>query len=138
MKPFAILLLALVAPLLGACEHLRGSVAGSCSVFERPPYVVQGKTAYDQGVADNFVESGVAGCHWKRPAPRPASIDAAPGRKVMPQAKRRGLIKRIRDRVLPARVESAPAPAVVTPAPIAPAPLPPRRPIDELLDPRGR
>jgi hypothetical protein len=70
--------------LLGGCEWqtFKSSVAGSCAVFERPPYAVRGKAAYDQDVVDNFVESGVAGCNWTRPAPRPPQLDAPAGRKV--------------------------------------------------------
>jgi hypothetical protein len=132
------LIIILLAPLLAACEFqtFKSSVAGSCGVFERPPYAVRGKTAYDQNVADNFVESGVAGCNWKRPSPRPASLDAAPDRKVAPApVKRRSLVKRIRDRILPPKVETPP-PVVVAPPAAEPEPPPaPRRPIDELLRP---
>ncbi len=136
----AILLAALS---LVGCQTTGSSVAGSCKVFERPPYAVLGKTAYDQNVADNFIESGVAGCNWKRPAARPASLDVAPGRKAMPApVKRRSFVNRIRDRILPPKVEP-PAPAEVMPAapvvaapePVAPPPPAPRRPIDELLRP---
>jgi hypothetical protein len=148
---FALLLL---APLLGGCDlqTLKGSVAGSCAVFERPPYAVRGKTTYDQNVADNFVESGVGGCNWQRPAPRPAALDspARQSKVTPPPAKRRGLLKRIRDRVLPAKPAEPSFPHQA--APIEPVPEPPavglplpapqvierRDPIDELLYPKGR
>lgn len=131
-------------PMLGGCmQTFQSSVAGSCGVFERPPYAVLGKTRYDQDVADKFVESGVAGCNWKRPAVRPASLDVpAKGRAIAPApVKRKSIMKRIRDRVLPPKVE-APAAAVPPPAPVVVAPEPatpppaPRRPIDELLRPQ--
>lgn len=51
---------------------------GACSAFTPPPYVVKGKTRYDQQWVDTQTEAGVAGCGFKRPGPRPASIDAKP------------------------------------------------------------
>ena len=129
---------------LGGCPgtSLPGSVAGGeCRVFERPPYAVLGKTRYDQHVADTFVESGVGGCGWQRPAKRPASLDVAPGQKVAAVAapKKRGLFKRIRDRLTTKKEpvpflppEAPPAPIAVVPAPVPP----PRDPVDELLHPR--
>lgn len=140
-----VILLAALAPLLGACETTKGSVAGSCGVFERPPYAVKGKTPYDQGVADNFVESGVAGCSWKRPASRPASIDASASRKATaPTVSKRGLLKRIKDRathpftagVAPV-VVSPPIAAEPTMHPMIEPPPRPRDPVDELLHPAG-
>ena len=139
-----LLSIVLAAPLLSGCmQHFQSSIAGTCKVFERPPYAVRGATPYDQNVADNFVEGGVAACNWKRPAPRPASLDAPVkgGAVAVVPVKRKGFIKRIRDRVLPARAEppaavSAPAPVVAAPEPAAPPPAP-RRPIDELLRPRS-
>lgn len=144
-----ILILLLLAPLLAGCmQTLGGSVAGSCAVFERPPYAVKGKTSYDQNVADNFVESGVAGCSWNRPAARPASLDAPVYRKaaVPAQAKKRGLLKRIKDRVV--HPFSAPVAPVVLSPPVAAEPpsLPPmiepppkpRDAVDELLHPNGK
>jgi hypothetical protein len=128
-------------PVLGGCmQTFKSSVAGSCGVFERPPYAVLGKTRYDQDVADKFVESGVAGCSWKRPAARPASLDALVRRKATAApVKRKSFVKRIRDRILPPKVET-PAPVEVpvptaAPDPVPPPALPPRRPIDELLRP---
>lgn len=137
-------LLLLLPVLLTGCKTLGdgGSVAGSCAVFERPPYAVKGKTSYDQNVADNFVESGVAGCNWKRPVARPASIDAPikRGASPAPPPMKRGFIKRIKDRVVHpfakpvAQIVESPAPAPL-PAPVAPPP--PRDPVDELLHPNG-
>jgi hypothetical protein len=128
-------------PLLGGCmQHFQSSVAGTCKVFERPPYAVRGATSYDQNVADKFVESGVAGCNWRRPAARPASLDVPAKRKaVATPVKRKSFVKRIRDRILPPKV-GTPAPAEIpvptgAPDPVPPPPLAPRRPIDELLRP---
>jgi hypothetical protein len=135
----------LLALPLGGCEFqtFKSSVAGSCAVFERPPYAVRGKTPYDQGVADNFVESGVAGCNWPRPAARPAELDApAPARKVVTPANKRGVLKRIRDRVAhPFTAPVAPVAPFVPSPPLAAEPASierppkPRDPIDELLHP---
>lgn len=135
--------LALLAVSLGGCmQTLSGSVAGGESkVFERPPYVVLGKTRYDQGWIDSQVEGGVASFGWKRPAPRPASLDAPAARKAKAAApvKKRDVLKRTKDRVVhpftkpvAAVVESPPL-AVIVPA----APPAPRDPVDELLHPNG-
>jgi hypothetical protein len=140
------LIILLVLPLAGCdWQTFKSSVAGSCAVFERPPYAVLGKTSYDQGVADNFVESGVAGCNWQRPAARPASLDAAVRQKAPALKKKRGLIKRIKERVWPraaAPVVVVPEPPVVAPIAAEPAPPaapppppPPRSAVDELLSP---
>ncbi|WP_448031559.1 hypothetical protein [Bradyrhizobium liaoningense] len=136
----------LLGLLLAGCGHSgRASIAGGeCRIFEAPQYEVRGKRAYDQDWIDSQVEGGVGGCHWKRPAPRPASIDAAPARRpaVAKPAKRRGIVARIRDRVMPPKewpaaappIEPAPAPVVVPPP--APAPRPLRSAIERLLEPR--
>ena len=127
--------------LLGSCQTtgIGSVIGGECKIFERPQYVVLGKRSYDQDWIDSQVEGGVGGCGWKRPAARPASLDAAPGQKARPAAKpvkKRGLIRRIKDRVVKpftARV----APVMETPSPpaiAAPAP-PPRDAVDELLQP---
>jgi hypothetical protein len=138
-------LLLLLALPLGGCEWqtFKSSVAGSCAVFERPSYAVRGKAPYDQDVVDNFVESGVAGCNWTRPAPRPPQLDAPAGRKVaVASPAKRGLIRRLRERVLPARRQHDQKPdfpaaaAPIAPTPQLPAPPKPRRSaIDELLYP---
>jgi hypothetical protein len=139
---FAILA-ALAIPLCG-CETIKGSIAGGeCHVFERPEYAVKGKTQYDQNVADNFVESGVGGCNWRRPAARPASLEATSTRKPVAAAKKRNLFGRIKDRaahpftsrVAPV-VASPPVPDLVLPPMIEPPPKP-RDPVDELLHPEG-
>lgn len=144
-----IISIVLLAGLLGGCAS-RGpaSIAGGeCKIFEAPKYEVRGQRDYDQDWIDSQVEGGVGGCHWKRPAARPASIDAAPGHKASPApVKRKSFVRRIRDRVLPPKVEipaapapSAPAPAVASePAPAAapPAPRPLRSAIEKLLQPR--
>lgn len=51
---------------------------GACKAFPRPQYQIKGKTAYDQKWADETTEAGVAGCHWPRPARRPASLEPMP------------------------------------------------------------
>lgn len=140
-----ILALLLLAPLIVGCtETLRGSIPGGESkVFTAPPYVVKGRAQYDQNIIDDWVEGGVAAYGWKRPAPRPASIDAPTKRAVKTAAppKKRGLIKRIKDRVVhPFTKPVAPIvespPVASLPAPVVQAP-PPRDPVDELLHPEG-
>lgn len=138
--------LVLIAPLLGACvTDGTGSVAnGECRVFERPPYAVRGKTQYDQDVADDFVESGVAGCKWARPAPRPPEMDAPkPVRAVAKPVKKRTLIQRVKAKLTWPRVGVATPiglsnPEMVKPElikePVAEPAPPPRSDVDELLD----
>lgn len=140
-----IAVLALLAPLVAGCNQTTGggSIAGGESkVFAAPPYVVKGKAPYDQNIIDEWVEGGVAAYGWKRPAARPAALDAKPARgKVAAVPKKKpGLIKRIKDRVT-TWPPAATAPVVDTPVPPAPvvAPaLPPRDAVDELLNPTGR
>ncbi|UPJ31594.1 hypothetical protein [Bradyrhizobium sp. CW1] len=142
-------LIGLLMLLLAGCASKGpASIAGGeCRIFERPQYEVRGKRDYDQDWIDSQVEGGVGGCHWKRPAARPASIDAAPGHKAAPApVKRKSFVRRIRDRVLPPKVEIPAAPAAIAPAPAAasepapaaapPAPRPPRSAIEKLLQPR--
>ena len=124
-------------------------LGGECHVFERPQYVVLGKTRYDQRFVDTVVESGVGACGWERPAPRPASLNAAPGAKPAPVVapKKRGMFRRIKDRLTgtpaPAQVAVPEFPAPLpAPAPqtVAPPALPPPAPIDpvkQLLHPKG-
>lgn len=144
---FKIISIVLLAALLGACAS-RGpaSIAGGeCKIFEAPKYEVRGQRDYDQDWIDSQVEGGVGGCHWKRPQPRPASIDAAPTPRAAPaRPARRGVVQRIRDRVLPARPAAVPPAAapIAAPAPVElepaapPAPRLPRSAIDRLLQPR--
>jgi hypothetical protein len=126
--------------LAGCMETFKGGSIenGESKVFERPPYVVKGKRPYDQSWIDSQIEGGVSAFHWKRPAPRPASLDAPPSPKQVKAkaAKRPGLVKRIKARVWPTN-----APAVIA-TPVAPEwsdtqppqPAAPRDPVDELLD----
>ncbi|MCK1569004.1 hypothetical protein IVB08_34670 [Bradyrhizobium sp. 173] len=144
-----IISIVLLAGLLGGCAS-RGpaSIAGGeCKIFEAPKYEVRGERDYDQDWIDSQVEGGVGGCHWKRPAARPASIDAASGHKAAPApVKHKSFVRRIRDRVLPPKVEIPAAPAPIAPAPAVasepapaaapPAPRPPRSAIEKLLQPR--
>lgn len=134
----------MLAAMLGGCATTGGGsvTGGECKVFERPPYAVRGVTQYDQDVADNFVESGVGGCKWKRPAARPATLDAAPAPKTAAKpAKKRTLIQRVKAKVWPTNVV---APVVLAPVVAPPAPAPalpkpaPRSAIDELLHPSDR
>lgn len=146
---------------LGGCatDGLKSSVAGSCAVFERPPYAVRGATQYDQDVADKFVESGVAGCNWDRPAARPPELDRMPAPKPVaaPAPHRKGIVARIKHKVAKAAAKVTGRPAAAPPAtfpdaPVAPvtatpvAPEPPRPPapppaprsrIEQLLRPNG-
>jgi hypothetical protein len=135
-------IIAVASLLVGACQTTGvGSVGGGeCKIFERPQYVVLGKRPYDQDWIDSQVEGGIGGCGWQRPKARPPALDAVPGQKVKapPPAKKRGLIKRMKDRVWKPRV--APVielPAIITqgpsPVPAMPPPDPPRDPVDELL-----
>ncbi|BAL76017.1 hypothetical protein [Bradyrhizobium cosmicum] len=144
-----VVLAAIITLPLAACGHGGpASIAGGeCRIFERPQYEVLGRQPYDQDWIDSQVEGGVGGCNWKRPAQRPPALDAAPVRQTAPAPiKRKSLVRRIRDRVLPpasARIEVAPdvpAPAPpYAPAPpaIEPRPVPPpRSAIEKLLQPR--
>lgn len=108
---------------------------GECRIFERPEYAVLGKRQYDQDYIDGNIEAGVGGCGWKRPAKRPASFDTKPGPKAAVAPKRRGLIKRIKDRVTaPFSAPAAPVAAVPVIQPVSEPPKP-RDPVDELLSP---
>lgn len=129
---------------LSACTSNGGitSIKGSeCKIFERPEYAVRGKKPYDQDWIDSQIEGGVGGCGWKRPAARPASIDgAADVKPALAPTKRKGIIKRIKDRVTGNSPAIAPVPYVA--APIVPAvaetkvpPKPSRDRVDELLRP---
>lgn len=112
---------------------------GECRVFERPEYAVRGKKPYDQDWIDSQVEGGVGACGWKRPAARPASIEGTADVQTAPApAKKRGIIKRIKDRMTGKSPAIAPVP-YLPPPPVAvqpaPAPPPPRDRVDELLRP---
>lgn len=51
---------------------------GACSAFPAPAVQIKGRTQADQRWADETTEAGIAGCGWKRPARRPAAMDARP------------------------------------------------------------
>lgn len=148
------LILFAAAGMLAGCATKNGLPTtiegGECQAFERPPYAVQGRTQYDQRVADGFVETGVAACGWQRPAARPPEIEARPAVRPVAKsipAKRPGIFKRLRQRATPAAyAPSMPAAAPVaiypTPTPAvpveAPKPVPvdpPRSRLDDLLRP---
>jgi hypothetical protein len=139
--------LALFGLLLGACQHTAGSIAGGeCKVFERPEFAVRGLRPYDQNWIDSQVEGGVGGCGWKRPAARPASLDAPVAqKKASAPIKKKSLAKRIKERVVaPFSKPVAPiiptpeVPAFVEPAPAPTPPPEPRDPVDELLQPAAK
>ncbi|WBU27607.1 hypothetical protein OOZ54_12970 [Rhodopseudomonas palustris] len=119
------------------------SVAGSeCKILERPDYEVRGATPYDQRWVDRTVAGGIGACNWAYPAPRPPELEKQKAPPVVAKRAqpRRSLIRRIKDRVIPAaeaKQVTWPPPAVaVLPAP--PTPPPPREAIDELLYPGGK
>lgn len=125
--------------MLAGCQTTgQGSIkGGECRVFERPEFAVRGKQQYDQDWIDGNIEAGIGGCNWKRPSARPASLDGAPGQKVAApvKAKKRDLIKRIKDRVVSPFTHPV-APILETPVvPTPPPPAKPRDPVDELLQP---
>jgi hypothetical protein len=130
---------------LGGCVTTQGpaSVSGECAIFEAPRYAIRGKTQYDQDWADSTIEGGVGGCHWTRPAPRPAALDAphpTPKPKPAP-VKKPTALQRIKAKVWPTKPV---APVAVTPIalPLPPEPTPSAPParsiIDELLNPGGK
>jgi hypothetical protein len=117
-------LLLACASLGGCAPHLGGSVSGGeCKIMERPLYAVQGQQRYDQDWIDSTIEGGVGACGWKRPAPRPPELDAAPALPAKPPAvrpsRKPGLVKRIEQRVWPKTAV----------APVAPVPMPTDRPV---------
>jgi hypothetical protein len=73
---------------------------GECRVFDRPDYVVLGRTRtrYDQNWVDSNTKAGVAACGWQRPKARPQVLGRSPGAKQLAPArqKRPGLISRVR------------------------------------------
>lgn len=115
--------------------------------------MVLGKTQYDQDWVDNQVEGGVAACGFPRPGPRPAALDAPPATRQMvttpPPAKKKGFVRRVKERVWKPKAKPAAEAPVTAPAPlpppvvvadppkVAPAPPPPPQdPVDALLHPR--
>lgn len=107
---------------LGGCGTLRpGSVqAGECKVFLPPVTQVEGKAPVDQYWIDDTIESGVAGCGWKRPAPK----KKAPVVKAKPKAKQPAP-KAKTPEVKPPVAPPPPPPPVVEPVPVSPAPVAP-------------
>jgi hypothetical protein len=136
-----ILIISAVGLLLTGCQSgkmLTSIPSGEAKVFEAPPYAVRGVTKYDQGWIDSQVEGGVAAFGWPRPAARPASLDKHPAVRPAPAPKKRGIIKRIKDRVTGKTPAIEPVPYLVPPVPAVepqPAPPPPRDRVDELLRP---
>jgi hypothetical protein len=127
---------------------------GECKIKEPPPHVILGKTQVDQDWIDGEVEVGVGVCGFPRPGPRPAALDAPPAtRQVIAdpvpasKPKKKGFIRRFRERVLrapPVAVKQVPTPIPYTAAPVpaptpVPAPMPPRRdPVLDFLTPKGQ
>ena len=126
--------LSVLALTMAACGTSKpASVSGGeCRVFERPQYVVLGRTSYDQNWIDGNTEAGVAACGWDRPAKRPETLQQA--RPVKPKAvKRRSVLLRIKAVVT--REQPAPEPVPLPPA-VAPVPHTEAKtlePFDELL-----
>lgn len=79
MRRAAVVLASLAAFTLTACGPERekpvASVKGECRVYKRAAYAYAGKSRHDQQWIDEQIESGVAGCRFKRPDPRPAAWD---------------------------------------------------------------
>lgn len=128
MKLLALMLLLPAAALLSGCETtseaLHSIPGGECKAFERPPYAVKGKTRYDQGVVDNFVETGVGACHWDRPARRPPELDrpAATAASAVPLPKPRpGIIHRAKQKAQSLHLWPAGQTDPVMPTPVPPA-----------------
>lgn len=151
----ALLMMRRFVPIL-ACLALAGCVTtgggsvagGECKVFEAPRYVIRGATQRDQDWIDPTIESGIGGCRWARPAPRPAEWDAvrsAPSRVAVKAAKKKKaggwLWKALPTLARKKAAPSTPAVAPIAPAAPEPAPVPaavapaPRSAIDQLLHP---
>jgi len=137
-----LLIVCLLAIVLAGCAATGpGSIAGGeCKIFERPEYAVRGKRPYDQDWIDSQIEGGVGGCGWKRPAARPAALDAPVTRKSAPVAppKKHSVVQRIRERIggYPMSPTVPYVAAPILPAVVEPKPAPvPREPVDELLRP---
>lgn len=144
--------------LAGCAEHgpIGSEKGGECKIFPPPKYAIRGATQYDQDWADDTVESGVGGCRWPRPAPRPALLDTASAKPVAVPAKKHGIIRRIKDKVKkvesrfvspkppvlptpePPAAPTISAPAVIVAAPEPPKPAAPRSRLDELLHPTDK
>lgn len=154
--------------MLGGCagSNRPASVSGGeCRVFERPTYVVLGKTQHDQDWIDGNVEAGIGACGWPRPQPRPKDWDiktaAAEPPRASVAAEKIGRIKHLRQKVarglakarekvtgkayaapvsapgpVPYIAPSISLPVTAQPPEPSPSPLPPQDPVDALLHPR--
>lgn len=123
----------------GGDNRPASALGGECKIFPRAETEIEGKTATDQRWIDNTIESGVGGCGWQRPAPRPPEIDATPIAPVVATikpVKKLGVIARVKARLLPKHTD-APQPLVAVPpvfmAPF-PVPAPPQVPRDPVLE----
>jgi hypothetical protein len=123
-------------------------LGGECRVFEKPRYEVRGDKPYDQDWIDSTVESGVGGCGWDRPEPRPPEFDAPRGtaKAKAPPLKKASLGARVKAKVKniihrrpdpkPDEVWPKQPQMPITPTPVAPTPKArPAPPRDDLLDP---
>lgn len=70
-----IALLFVLAVLLAACgdKPVASVKNGECKAFQRAAVEACGLTLEDQDVLDDYVETGVSACKWKRPQPRTPS-----------------------------------------------------------------
>lgn len=72
---------------------------GACKAFTRPQYALKGVTEYDQAWADDYIETGVGACGWKRPEPRPKSWDkpkvVTPAPAAIKPKKKPGFLRRL-------------------------------------------
>lgn len=99
-------------------------------MFEAPPYAVRGAKKYDQAWIDETIESGVGGCNWQRPKPRPAALDASGDAAPAKPRKKPGIVQRIKDKVWP--TAAAPISPLMPAAAQSPAMSPPD-PLEDLL-----
>jgi len=75
-----LLVLMTLAFVVSGCAGVSpASIAGGeCKVFKDPGFAVRGKRLKDDQWIGKTQESGIEVCGWKRPAARPASLDARP------------------------------------------------------------
>lgn len=82
MRLAAVALVSTLAVLLGGCSWRKDAPPasvprGECKIYKRAEYAYAGKAREDQRWIDKMIETGVAGCKFKRPAARPLEWDAA-------------------------------------------------------------